>query len=180
MVGHKFGAPKGVAALYISDGIKHKSSFLHGGGQESGLRAGTENVMLIAALGMAAKVVKDELPDIAAHMRHLRQTLLRKLVEGLPEGTVRENSPADEDKRLPNTLSVGIVGVSASRVLSDLKNDLAASASAACHTETSTSSISAVLLAMKVRAPTLLLTLTRNACVALEGWCWCWLRERHY
>eukprot|EP00041_Stephanoeca_diplocostata_P023351 m.572146 g.572146 ORF g.572146 m.572146 type:complete len:245 (+) comp22268_c0_seq63:720-1454(+) len=68
IVGHKFGAPKGVAALYVRDGClaEHgrklpslygtSGGFLMGGGQESGRRAGTENVLLIAALGAACKV----------------------------------------------------------------------------------------------------------------------------
>ena len=55
VVGHKFGAPKGVAALYVKEGIKH-SPLLTGGGQELGRRAGTENVILIVGMGEAAKL----------------------------------------------------------------------------------------------------------------------------
>lgn len=55
VVGHKFGAPKGVAALFVKQGLV-LSPMVHGGGQESGRRAGTENVMLIAGMGKAAEV----------------------------------------------------------------------------------------------------------------------------
>lgn len=65
---------------------------------------------------------------------------------GLPDVLV--HGPADDAKRLPNTLSIGIRGVAASQLLSKLSNELAASAGSACHSETS--SISAVLQAMQV------------------------------
>jgi cysteine desulfurase len=55
LVGHKFGATKGVAALYIRRGVQ-LPPFLSGGGQESSMRAGTESTVLIAALGKAAQV----------------------------------------------------------------------------------------------------------------------------
>lgn len=55
VVGHKFGAPKGVAALYVKRELDLPPMIL-GGGQESGRRAGTENVMLIAGMGKAAEV----------------------------------------------------------------------------------------------------------------------------
>lgn len=55
IVGHKFGAPKGVAALYVRGGIA-LPPMVHGGGQEAGRRAGTENVLLISGMGKAAEV----------------------------------------------------------------------------------------------------------------------------
>ncbi|CAN0252059.1 unnamed protein product, partial [Discosporangium mesarthrocarpum] len=55
LVGHKFGAPKGVAALFVRRGVEIMP-FLWGGGQEAGRRGGTENVILIAGLGKAAEV----------------------------------------------------------------------------------------------------------------------------
>lgn len=55
IVGHKFGAPKGVAALYVREGIA-LPPMVHGGGQEAGRRAGTENVLLISGMGKAAEV----------------------------------------------------------------------------------------------------------------------------
>lgn len=55
LVGHKFGAPKGVAALFVRRGLA-LPPMVHGGGQEAGRRAGTENVLLIAGMGKAAEV----------------------------------------------------------------------------------------------------------------------------
>lgn len=55
LVGHKFGAPKGVAALFVRKGLA-LPSMIHGGGQEAGRRAGTENVLLISGMGKAAEV----------------------------------------------------------------------------------------------------------------------------
>lgn len=55
LVGHKFGAPKGVAALFVRRGLA-LPPMIHGGGQEAGKRAGTENVLLISGMGKAAEV----------------------------------------------------------------------------------------------------------------------------
>lgn len=55
IVGHKFGAPKGVAALFVRRGLE-LPPLIHGGGQEAGRRAGTENVLLISGMGKAAEV----------------------------------------------------------------------------------------------------------------------------
>ena len=82
LVGHKFGAPKGVAALYVrhesapstgdASGGRKLPNFLHGGGQEGGRRAGTECVVLVVALGRAAEIAICEADDLAAHMRATR------------------------------------------------------------------------------------------------------------
>lgn len=64
VVGHKFGAPKGVAALYVREGTRI-ARMIHGGGQEMGRRAGTENVLLIAGLGRAAVRGNVAVPDAA-------------------------------------------------------------------------------------------------------------------
>ncbi len=82
-VGHKFGAPKGVAALYIREGIRGSVvPFLCGGGQERERRAGTENVLLIVGLGEAARIAACELDATAERMRRLRDRLQAALVAG--------------------------------------------------------------------------------------------------
>lgn len=83
IVGHKFGAPKGVGALYVRNGVK-LASLLSGGSQEGGRRAGTENVLLLAGLGAAAKVTKRELAQLAAHKRAMRDRLQRGLMDAFP------------------------------------------------------------------------------------------------
>ena len=62
LVGHKFGAPKGVAALFVRKGLA-LPPMIHGGGQEAGRRAGTENVLLISGMGKAAEVGKADVRD---------------------------------------------------------------------------------------------------------------------
>mmetsp|Transcript_27138 Transcript_27138/g.90199 ORF Transcript_27138/g.90199 Transcript_27138/m.90199 type:complete len:442 (+) Transcript_27138:56-1381(+) len=154
IVGHKFGAPKGIAALYVRKGVALPSLLL-GGGQESGRRAGTEAVPMIVALGTAAGVVCRELPAIAAHMRACCDELHAALAAGFGADRLRVNGPAlseGDDRRLPNTLSVGIRGAAAGAVLADLSAaNVAASASAACHaSEAAHSQVSFVLRAMQV------------------------------
>lgn len=82
LVGHKLGAPKGVAALYVRDGL-HLPNLLHGGGQEAGRRAGTESVLLLVALGKACQIAAAELPATSRHMEATRGRLAQLLVEGL-------------------------------------------------------------------------------------------------
>ncbi|MBQ8287367.1 MAG: cysteine desulfurase [Clostridia bacterium] len=90
--GHKIHAPKGVGALIVSADLlrsKRLVPYLYGGGQEGGLRSGTENVMGIAALGAAAKAGKSTASDDIARMTVLHSTF----VNALPD-TVRVNAPA--------------------------------------------------------------------------------------
>lgn len=154
VVGHKFGAPKGVAALFVREGLA-LPPLLRGGGQEAGRRAGTEAVPQIVALGAAAEVVATELGAINAHMRLCRDLLYVGLAEGLGRDRLRVNGPplsGGDAVRLPNTLSLGIKGASAAAILDDLSRaDVAASASAACHaSDVAEASISFVLRAMEV------------------------------
>lgn len=150
IVGHKFGAPKGVAALYVrqgclsSDGRSTPSQFgssgslLVGGGQEGGRRAGTENVMLIVGLGIAAGIVTEELKETTEHMAALREQLATEITEGAAKyGLVspRINGPKDPQRRLPNTLSISFSGVNGCDLLEGLKFALAASVGSACHTD---------------------------------------------
>ena len=81
-------------------------------------------------------------------MSKTRDLLKKLLCEGLPEGATRDNGPADPAHRLPNTLSIGLKGVSSGALLNALSEQLAASAGAACHTNAA--SVSAVLKAMDV------------------------------
>ena len=92
IVGHKFGAPKGVAALYISRDIPPSllGSYLMGGGQEGGRRAGTENVLLIAGLGRAAELALHERDALTEHMRRLRDSLQQQLQDTLPKVWMKE------------------------------------------------------------------------------------------
>jgi len=128
-VGHKMYAPKGTAALYVREGVILEP-LVYGGGQERGLRAGTENVALAVALGTAAHLATEELADGAHHrIAALRDDLHARLGQALP-GRVRLNGPTD--RRLPNTLNVSIVGVLGHELLAAVP-EIAASTGSACH-----------------------------------------------
>ncbi|KXZ56275.1 hypothetical protein GPECTOR_1g240 [Gonium pectorale] len=151
LVGHKFGAPKGVAALYVRRGVQ-LANYFYGGGQEGGRRAGTENVMQVVGLGAAAELAEAEGPALRSHMAAMAQRLLAAVLRGVrPEDRdkLRLNGPSDASRRLPNTLSLSIRGLNSPLALQRLSEQLAASAGAACHSGDA-QSVSAVLRAMKV------------------------------
>ncbi|KAK9817159.1 hypothetical protein WJX72_010537 [[Myrmecia] bisecta] len=132
VVGHKFGAPKGIAALAVRKGIPFHR-FLHGGGQEQGMRGGTENVLLAVGLGAAAELVAVEGPQTGAHLAAMRDKLQAGLCAAFHQADVRINGPVNHAQRLPNTLSISIRGLQAAQLLTDLGDWLAASAGSACH-----------------------------------------------
>lgn len=129
VVGHKMYAPKATAALYVRDGVRLEP-VVYGGGQEHGLRAGTENVALAVALGTAAQLASEELAgDRPERTMALRDDLHRRLAVGLP-GRVRLNGPTKD--RLPNTLNVSIDGTAGHELLATCP-EIAASTGSACH-----------------------------------------------
>jgi cysteine desulfurase len=129
VVGHKLYAPKGIAALYVRDGIRLEP-VVYGGGQERGLRAGTENVALAVGLGTAAGLAAAELAGGApARLAALRDDLHHRLCAGLP-GRVRRNGSAQHC--LPNTLNVSIDGAKGHDLLAATPQ-IAASTGSACH-----------------------------------------------
>ncbi|GHI04123.1 cysteine desulfurase NifS [Streptomyces cellostaticus] len=142
VVGHKMYAPKGIAALYVRDGITLEP-LVYGGGQEQGLRAGTENVALSVALGAAAELAAEELADDGhRRIQDLRDRLHAELSDALP-GRVRLNGPAEP--RLPNTLNISIEGIRSHELLAAAP-EVAASTGSACHSGDHT--LSPVLHAM--------------------------------
>ena len=129
VVGHKLYAPKGVGALYIRDGVELEP-LIYGGGQERGLRAGTEHTALAVGLGVAAALAADDLdhgePD---RLATLRDRLHQRLDQALP-GRVHLNGP--DKARLPNTLNLSVDGVRAHDLLGTV-TAFAASTGSACH-----------------------------------------------
>ena len=81
--GHKIHAPKGIGALYVRKGLKLQP-FIRGGGQESGLRSGTEATGQIAALAVAARLGKETMQADLAHMADLREETARRLQQQVP------------------------------------------------------------------------------------------------
>jgi len=132
VVGHKMYAPKGIAALYVRPGVRLEP-LVYGGGQEHGLRAGTENVALAVALGTAAHLAAADLADGGHHrVRTLRDQLHDRLDAALP-GRVTLNGPVDA--RLPNTLNLSIRGTLGHDLLAATPG-IAASTGSACHAGT--------------------------------------------
>lgn len=136
IVGHKMYAPKGAAALFVRDGVRLEP-VVYGGGQERGLRAGTENVALAVALGTAAQIAAAELAaGTPARIADLRDDLHHRLAGALP-GRVHLNGPGAQ--RLPNTLNVSVDGVLGHELLASC-DQIAASTGSACHSGTHTPS----------------------------------------
>lgn len=145
VAGHKVYAPKGVGALYARTGVE-LINLMHGAGHEGGRRPGTENVLEIVGLGQACYVADRDLDRNRAHFQAMRDRLHRGLVSELGSGSVRLNGHPEE--RLPNTLSLSFHGIEANTLLSEIGDQVAASAGAACHADRV--EVSAVLAAMTV------------------------------
>jgi cysteine desulfurase len=142
VAGHKFHAPKGVGALYVRRGTPIVP-WLRGGGQERGLRGGTEPVPAIAGLGAACSLWEEEGERRTEHLAAMRDRLERSL-RRIVAGVVVHGGRAP---RLPNTLSLSIPGVRAADLMRAVP-ELAISAGAACHEERSAPS--SVLTAMGI------------------------------
>ena len=102
---HKIGGPRGIGALYVRDGVKmHTNAF--GGGQERGLRSGTEPVFLAAGFARAVELATSEREQTFAHVRALNEQLRAQLASALPGAIV--NSPEDAS---PFIVSVSVPGL---------------------------------------------------------------------
>lgn len=113
--GHKIYAPKGVGALYIDERLS-LTPLIHGGGQEFGLRAGTENVGSIAALGLASVLIHREMEEERRRLTELRDYFLERLAKVAPDFIVNGSLQS----RLPNNLSIGFPGVDSGSLLLSL------------------------------------------------------------
>ncbi|CAK0909084.1 unnamed protein product [Prorocentrum cordatum] len=135
VAGHKLYAPKGIGALYRRSTVPDLPLLLHGAAQEAGRRASTENVVHSVALGKACEVAKRDLDKVRPQLTRLRDRLHEQLRERLGEraGLMRLNGPVDA--RLPNTLNVSFHQVEANTLLSEIGDEVAASAGAACHSD---------------------------------------------
>ena len=125
---HKLNGPRGVGAL-IMDRRVDLQPLVHGGGQEQGLRGGTENLAGIVGFGKAAELAKAEFPQRASHSRGLRDALETE-VRKLPGARIFSG----KTERLPNTLQFGIEGIDGEWLVMELdKRGIAVSSGSACH-----------------------------------------------
>ncbi len=128
--GHKFGAPKGVGALYIRSGTRLEP-LIHGGHQERNRRAGTSNVAGIVGLGVACELAGSVLSADVGRIRSLRDRLEDGLFSRLDN--LNLNGPTERDLRLPNTLNLSFDRISGESLLLNLDlKGIAASSGSAC------------------------------------------------
>jgi cysteine desulfurase len=125
---HKFHGPKGIGALFVRKGTECKS-LLHGGNQEQGRRAGTENVGGVVAMAMALELAASHMEHYNTVTRALRDRLENALIAAVPGAYVN----GAECERLPNTSSICFPGVDAHAALVLLDEvGICASAGSAC------------------------------------------------
>jgi len=134
---HKLYGPKGVGALYVKQGSPF-TPLLHGGHQESGLRAGTESIHNIVGFGAACQDV-EKLLRHAGQTQALKLQLIQRLKEIKPDCVI--HSPETDAECLPNTLSVTFPGVENAGLMGMLDfRGIAVSAGSACSTGADTPS----------------------------------------
>jgi cysteine desulfurase len=134
--GHKLHAPQGIGALYVRKGVT-LPSFIIGGAQEQGRRAGTSAVPNIVGLGAACQLALDD--DDHEHIEHLRNRLEDGILENIPNA--RLNGAADRSKRLPNTSNLSFEYVDGQNILLHLDQaGIYVSTGSACHSTTHESS----------------------------------------
>lgn len=141
--GHKLYAPKGVGALYVRRGVNLEPLF-YGAGHEAGLRPGTENVLGIVALGVAASLAARSLDSAGEKMLSQRNRLEQLLSQAIPDITFNGQAIP----RLPNTTSVNFPGVVGADLLARIPELCAATGSSS---HASTDVLSATQSALKLR-----------------------------
>lgn len=110
--GHKFNGPKGIGFLYIRKGLKLKS-FIHGGQQERGRRAGTENVPGIVGIAKACEIAMAEMEERMKKETELRDYLIERILKEIPYTRLNGHSR----KRLPNNVNISFQFVEGESIL---------------------------------------------------------------
>jgi cysteine desulfurase len=124
--------PQGAGALYKKPGVKLQS-IMPGGGQEQGLRSGTENIFAIAGMGEAARIAKDEMADESERLRKIRDKLIEEILN--IEETYLTGHP---DLRLPHHASFRFTGIEGESILlnMDIKHGIQIATGSACSSKT--------------------------------------------
>ena len=125
--GHKLNAPKGVGVLYLRSGLVI-DTFMHGGAQERGRRAGTENLASIMGLAAAITIASFQIEERAA-----RRTAMRdRLIDGILGQIPRCRLNGSREHRLPGSLNISFEGIEGEslRLLLDMKGGFASSGAA--------------------------------------------------
>lgn len=141
---HKFHGPKGVGFLYVREGLQ-LPSFIHGGGQESGKRAGTENVAGIVGMAKALSLATKEMDRKSKEITSMRNYFIKRVMQEIPECQLNGHSK----KRLPGNANLSFRGVSGTALLILLEEEgVYASAGSAC--SAGSTSLSHVIKALEV------------------------------
>ncbi len=129
---HKINGPKGVGALYIKSGTKIEP-YIFGGGQENGLRSGTENVASVVGFGKACELAKENLGKNILHFKNLRDVLVSKVMKEIPYVSINGHP----EKRIPNNAHFTFLGVNGEDLIIKLDEEgIAASTGSACSVRT--------------------------------------------
>jgi len=129
---HKINGPKGIGALFIKKGLKIVP-YITGGGQENGLRSGTENVASIVGFGKACEIAKERLNENISHFQTLHSSTLSKIVKEIPH--VKLNG--HPRKRIFNNIHLTFLGVQGEDLIIKLdEHGIAASTGSACSVHT--------------------------------------------
>lgn len=131
---HKLHGPKGIGLLVIRKGVR-LPAFLHGGAQERGFRAGTENVPAIVGFAKAAEEAFATMVEREKRKRELQKLFFRRLLEEVPGIKITGVNPleASEEKRLSGNVHICIEGIEAESLLLLLdQKGICASAGSAC------------------------------------------------
>lgn len=141
---HKFHGPKGVGFLYVKDGVK-LPSFMDGGGQERGKRAGTENVAGIVGMATALEMASKEVERKAREITNHRNYFIKRVKQEIPDCQLNGHSR----KRLPGNANFSFKGISGTALLVLLEEEgIYASAGSAC--SAGSASLSHVMKALGV------------------------------
>ena len=116
--GHKINGPKGIGAIYIKKGVRFEV-FMHGGGQEKGLRSGTENMPGIVGLGKAAELARENLETRMQHNKEIRDALIEKVTSQIKDAYVNGSL----EKRLPNNVHFRFSGIEGESLILRLDNE---------------------------------------------------------
>ena len=142
---HKIGGPKGIGALYIGDRVRNPRPLLPGGGQEAGLRSGTEATAQIAGFAKAVELRTEHLSETLAQMAALRDYAAAAFT-AVPDCQIVGGGTA------PHVLALSLVGYPSQNIVNDLSaQGICISAGSACHRGKPSHVVAALLLPKEVQ-----------------------------
>jgi len=129
---HKINGPKGIGALFIKKGLRVAPQIL-GGGQENGMRSGTENVASIVGFGKACEIAKERLTENISHFKKLHSSMLERITKEISHVKLNGHS----EKRIFNNIHLTFLGVNGEDLIIKLdEHGIAASTGSACSIHT--------------------------------------------